>query len=98
MGDIGWSRRKVSSARWRRAASGAGELRQVALLENEDPDEIPDLFRELGKNLPREQTLADVELIMESVAENYDHYKDYNSTTAVRLRATTSTSSSTSCG
>ncbi|HEY1068799.1 MAG TPA: hypothetical protein VGE52_21935, partial [Pirellulales bacterium] len=53
----------------------------AVLMENEDPDEIPELFRELGKSLPREQTLADVELIMESVAENYDHYKDYNSTT-----------------
>jgi hypothetical protein len=51
------------------------------LTETEDPAQWPRLLHDLGSRLPREQTLADLDLILEAVAENYEHYKDYHSTT-----------------
>lgn len=50
-------------------------------LDNQDPDDLPAFYRELGNEIPRDRTLADVELIMEALAENYEYYKDYSSTT-----------------
>ncbi len=49
--------------------------------ETEDPSTWPQVMKDLGSVLPREQTLADLDLVLEAIAENYEHYKDYHSTT-----------------
>ncbi|MCO6456418.1 MAG: hypothetical protein J5I93_14050 [Pirellulaceae bacterium] len=51
-------------------------------LERTCPDEeAPRLIRELDTELPRREAVEMLTLILESVAENYAEYRDYNSTT-----------------
>lgn len=52
-----------------------------SLEESLSREDLPQIFQDLGTKLPRDRTLADLELVMEAVAENYEYYKDYNSTT-----------------
>ncbi len=53
----------------------------IQTLEEDDEEDLPKIISDLGRSIPRQQTLADLELILEAIAENYEHYKDYNSTT-----------------
>ncbi|MEM7784188.1 MAG: hypothetical protein AAF623_12605 [Planctomycetota bacterium] len=39
------------------------------------------LFRDLGGRISRQKAIADLTLVLESVIENYNEYRDYNTTT-----------------
>lgn len=58
---------------------GVGEwLMQVK--ESHDPPDIP-LFRDLGTKLPVKKAAKYLSLILEAVLENFNEYRDYNTTT-----------------
>lgn len=52
-----------------------------SLHEHVPEEELPQLVHDLGTKLPRKQTIADLELMIEAILENHEQYKDYNSTT-----------------
>jgi len=51
------------------------------LAENDDPRRPSRLLDDLGRKLPRAKAVAHLQLILQAVAENYEIYRDYNSTT-----------------
>lgn len=48
---------------------------------SESGDDVPSLITALEGGLPREVAVAQLELILEAVIENYAEYEDYNTTT-----------------
>jgi hypothetical protein len=54
-----------------------------SLAENPDPLHPIKLMEDLDKRIKREDAVACLQQVLEAVLENYEEYKDYNSTTAL---------------
>lgn len=54
-------------------------LQQVQMEQNGHP--VPRLIEGLGHEIPMHDAAENLGLVLEAVAENYDEYRDYNSTT-----------------
>jgi hypothetical protein len=49
--------------------------------ENDDPLHPTRLIAELGKTVRREDAIRRLEIVLQAIVENYEEYKDYNTTT-----------------
>jgi hypothetical protein len=54
-----------------------------SLAENPDPLHPIQLMEDLGRRIKREEAIAHLQQVLQAVVENYDEYKDYNTTTAL---------------
>jgi hypothetical protein len=54
-----------------------------SLAENPDPLHPIRLMEDLGRRVTREEAIANLQEILQAVVENYEEYKDYNTTTSL---------------
>jgi hypothetical protein len=54
-----------------------------SLAENPDPPHPIKLMEDLGHRITREDAIANLQEVLQAVVENYEEYKDYNTTTTL---------------